>query len=319
MNRRDFLKQGSTTAGLALTARMVEAKSTPTTPIPRRILGKTGERLSIVGMGGIVVMGVTQEFANNIVSEAVDRGVNYIDVAPSYGDAQERLGPALERYRQEVFLACKTGKFDKAGSQAALDDSLEKLRTDHVDLYQLHAISSIEQVDQALGPNGAIETFVAARKAGKVRYLGFSAHSEEAAIAAMDRFDFDTILFPTNFVLFTQGHFGPRVIAHAKSKNMGRLAIKSMAKTKWPDSMKPGERWYQKCWYEPCSFPGEASLAYRWTLSQPITAAIPPGYGTFFRLAMDVAQNYKPLTSEEEKELLAGAQGVQPIFPQHQA
>ncbi len=319
MNRRDFLKQGTTTASLALTAGIVEGKTTPSKPIPRRTLGKTGESLSIVGMGGIVVMGATQDFANNIVAEAVDRGVNYMDIAPSYGDAQDRLGPALAPYRQKVFLACKTGKYDRAGSAAALDDSLKRLRTDHVDLYQLHAITTIEQVDQALGPNGAIETFVAARKAGKVRYLGFSAHSESAAIAAMDRFDFDTILFPTNFVLFSQGNFGPRVIVHAQKKNMGRLAIKAMAKTSWPKSMTQDQHWYQKCWYEPCSMPDEASLAYRWTLSQPITAAIPPGYATFFRLAIDVAQNYKPLSQEEEKELMARAQGVHPIFPQHEA
>jgi predicted aldo/keto reductase-like oxidoreductase len=319
MNRRNFLKQGAANASLALSAGIVHAKPSPSKPLPRRTLGKTGESLSIVGMGGIVVMGVTQKAANNIVAEAVDRGVNYMDIAPSYGDAQDRLGPALEPYRHKVFLACKTGKYDRLGSAAALDDSLERLRTDHVDLYQLHAITTLEQVDQALGPNGAIETFVAARRAGKVRYLGFSAHSEEAAIAAMDRFDFDTILFPINFVLFSQGHFGPRVIAHAQKKNMGRLAIKGMAKTKWPQSMRQDEHWYQKCWYEPCSMPNEASLAYRWTLSQPITAAIPPGYATFFRLAMDVAQNYKPLSPTEEKELMASAQGVQPIFPQHQA
>src|SRR5208283_4151102 len=116
MDRRDFLKKGTTTAaGLAALNQLPEplAKADETAgsqkPIPRRKLGKTGEELSIVGFAGIVVMNNSQSFANNIVAEAVDRGINYFDVAPTYGDAQARLGPALEPYRKNVFLACKEG------------------------------------------------------------------------------------------------------------------------------------------------------------------------------------------------------------------
>src|SRR5438105_1550464 len=142
--------------------------------IPKRAYGNTGIELSIVGFGGVVVMGMEQGDADRIVKEAFDRGVNYFDVAPSYGDAEERLGPALEGIRERVFLACKTGKRTKTEAAEELRESLRKLRTDHFDLYQLHALSSLEEVETCFGPDGAIEAFLEARDSGLTRYLGFS-------------------------------------------------------------------------------------------------------------------------------------------------
>jgi aryl-alcohol dehydrogenase-like predicted oxidoreductase len=159
-----------------------------------------------------------------------------------------------------------------------------------------------------------METFFAARKAGKIRHIGFSAHSVETALALMDRFDFDTILFPFNFVLFSQAKFGPTVLERAKQKKMGILALKGMAKTVWSKDLKEGDRPQPKCWYQPADLPEEASLALRWTLSQPITAAVPPGDEKYFRVAMDVAQKFKPISAEEEKTLMARATGVEPLF-----
>jgi len=318
MDRRDFLKKGTVAAGLAASQKVLQplarAGGAATAPFPKRRLGKTGIELSIIALGGIVVTDTEQSFANNIVAEAFDRGINYFDVAPTYGNAQERLGPALEPYRERVFLACKTTKRDKEGAAAELKNSLKLLRTDHLDLYQLHALTKMEELDKALGPGGAMETYVAARKAGKIRFIGFSAHSVETALAAMDRFDFDTILFPFNFVLFSQANFGPQVLKRAQEKSMGILALKAMAKTAWPKAMKEEERPHPKCWYQPAALPDEAALALRWTLSQPITAAVPPGDERYFRLAMDVAQKFEPIRPEEGKTLMARAAGVEPIF-----
>lgn len=316
MDRRDFLKKGTVAAGLAASEGVLSPVGASATPgaFPKRALGKTGVELSIIGFGGIVVTDTSPSFASNIVAEAFDRGINYFDVAPTYGNAEERLGPALEPYRQRVFLACKTQKRDKDGAAAELENSLKLLRTDHFDLYQLHALTKMDELDKALGPGGAMETYVAARKAGKIRFIGFSAHSVETALAAIDRFDFDTILFPFNFVLFSQANFGPQVLERARQKGMGVLALKAMAKTAWPKTMKEEERAQPKCWYQPAPLPEEASLALRWTLSKPITAAVPPGDEKYFRLAMDVAQKFEPLRDEEEKTLMARAAGVEPLF-----
>jgi aryl-alcohol dehydrogenase-like predicted oxidoreductase len=319
MKRRDFLKTGTAAAGLAASQGLLsplragETGAPTGRTIPRRPLGKTGEHLSIIAMGGIVVMDVSQPFANNIVAEAVDRGVNYIDIAPSYGNAQDRMGPALKPYRNRVFLACKEIPRDKAGAQKELDESLRQLQTDHLDLYQLHALASVEDVHKALGPGGAIEAFVEAKKAGKVRFLGFSAHSVEAALVAMDQFDFDTVLFPINFVMYSQANFGPQIVQRAREKQMGMMAIKAMAKTPWPASEKKHHP-YDKCWYQPAAIPKQAELALRWTLSQPVAAAIPPGDIEYFRLAMDVAQRFTPVNENETKTLMVQAKGLRPLF-----
>ena len=280
----------------------------------KRVLGRTGAEVSILGLGGIVVSGIAQEEANRIVSQAVDRGVNYFDVAPSYGDAQDRLGPALEPYRSDVFLACKTGQRDKEGARGDLEGSLRALRTDHFDLYQLHGLSTMEDVEKVFGPGGAVETLAAAKQEGKARFVGFSAHSEEAALAALERFDFDSVLFPFNFVCWLGG-FGPQVMEAAKRAGAGRLALKSVARTFWPGE----ERKHPKCWYEPYDNREEAALAFRWTLSQDVTAAVSPGQHDLFPMLLDIAEDFRPMTPEEEQRLAEMARGLTPIFPQDEA
>jgi len=314
MKRREFLKQAAVTAAaVASTGHLKASGKTPSNPIARRTLGSTGEQLSIIGFGGIVVMNEETGAASNTVAEAVDRGINYFDVAPSYGNAQERLGPALAPYRKNCFLACKTDGRLKDDSRADLEQSLRLLKTDHVDLYQFHALTKMTDLDKVLGPGGAIETFEAAKKEGKIRYIGFSVHSAETAVAAMERYHFDTILFPVNWVLFTQAGFGPQILKKAQEKGVGILALKGMAKTVWAADQKQNHP-QPKCWYQPAAYPDEASLGLRWTLSHPITAAIPPGDERYFRLAMDVAQNFKPLATSEEQALLKGGPGTEPIF-----
>ena len=216
MKRRDFLATVAVTgtlsaldpAYLAAKENMAAGKSSEQL-VPRRPFGRAKEELSIIGFGGITVKDVTPEEAARYVAEAVDSGINYFDVAPTYGNAQERLGPALKPYRPKCFLACKTTERSAAGSAKELEESLKLLQTDHVDLYQLHAITTLEDVDQAFAKGGAMETFQKAKRDGKVRYIGFSAHSEEAAHAALDRFDFDSILFPFGFPTWIKAGIWP--------------------------------------------------------------------------------------------------------------
>ena len=313
MLRREFMKQAAITAAMASACNMKAAGETPSNPIAKRTLGKTGEQLSIIGFGGIVVMDALPTAAAEIVAEAVDRGINYFDVAPSYGNAQEQLGPALRPYRKNCFLACKTEGRKKDDSRAQLEQSLRLLKTSHFDLYQFHALTKMTELDTVLGPGGAMETMEAAKREGKIRYIGFSAHSVETTLAAMDRYNFDTVLFPLNWLLVSQANFGMQILKKAQEKQMGILCIKSMAKTMWPADQRKDHP-QPKCWYRPAAFPDEASLGLRWTLGHPITAALPPGDEKYFRLAMDVAQNYKPLDSHEEQALLGGGVGHEPIF-----
>lgn len=277
----------------------------------KRLLGKTGEKLSIIGFGGIIAAKVDQKDANDYVAEAIDSGVNYFDVAPTYFDAEDRLGPALVGKRNDIFLACKTESRTKDGSEELLKQSLKKLQTDHFDLYQFHAVSKMEDVEKIFGPNGAMETYIKAKQQGLIRYIGFSAHNEEAALAMMERYDFDSVLFPLNFVNVFNGGFGPAILKMAEEKGIGRLALKAMAKTKWAEG---AERKYPKAWYEPIDDEELAGKALRYTLSHGITAAVPPGDIDHFRWAVKTAQNYTPITKDEENLLRERAKGLIPIF-----
>jgi aryl-alcohol dehydrogenase-like predicted oxidoreductase len=315
MKRRDFIK---TTAVVAPVLSLFPADLSSVTrsfapgKIEKRSLGRTGNMLSMIGFGGIVVKDATPEDASKLVKLAIDSGINYFDVAPSYGDAEIKLGPALEPYRKDVFLACKTGKRTKAEARTELEESLKRLRTDHVDLYQFHAVTTLKDVDTILGPGGAMETFSEARKEGKIRFIGFSAHSVEAAMALMDRFDFDTILFPVNFTTWNAGNFGPQVLARAQEKKMGILALKAMAKGPWPQGADKSK--YSKCWYEPLTSQDDIRMGLRFTLSHPVTAAVPPGEAELFRIALNVSDTLKPLSKEEVQIIKERGLKGNPLF-----
>ena len=148
-----------------------------------------------------------------------------------------------------------------------------------------------------------MEVFQKAREDGKVRYLGFSAHTVEAAMAAMQNFAFDSILFPVNFNLWYKENFGPQVVAEARKRGMGVLALKSCAKHAIPEGEKEK---YEKCWYVPLETDKELAKGLYFTLSQPVTAAVPPGEEKFFRMALRLAPLFVPL-AEAEKEQLAVA------------
>lgn len=279
-----------------------------------RQLGNTGRSLSLVGLGGVTLVDMEQKNADSLVATAVDNGVNYFDVAPSYGrncETELRLGTALKPYRDQSFLACKTGRRDGAGAEEEMNRSLKHLQTDHFDLYQLHAITSIQEVDECFQSGGAMETITKAKESGKILNIGFSAHSVEAAFHAMELFDFASALFPINFVTFYEGNFGPQIISRCLERGVGRLALKSMARTQW---MEKSAHPYPHCWYEPLSDVHISDLALRFTLSQPITAAIPPGDPGLFSLAVKIAQNFHPISQEEIMELKAYAKGLTPIF-----
>ena len=175
-------------------------------------------------------------------------------------------------------------------------------------------MTTLEDVEKVFSSDGAMETFLRAKKEGLIRHIGFSAHSEEAALALMDRFNFDSVLFPINWVNIFNANFAPKVIEIANLKNMGILALKAMAKTVCAEG---ADKKYPKAWYEPIDEKQLAQLAFRYTLSKPITAALTPGDIKHFRWALPVVKDFKVLTPEEENNLRNLAKGIKPIFPEH--
>jgi aryl-alcohol dehydrogenase-like predicted oxidoreductase len=262
----------------------------------------------------MVVRNATQEHTDRAVARAVEAGINYFDVAPTYGHAQDVLGPALEPYRQDCFLACKTTQRQADGAREEMEGSIAALRTEYLDLYQLHAIRTDEDIETAFGPGGAMEVLQAARDEGRVRFLGFTAHSVEAAMAAMDRFDFDTIMFPVNFVTWWQGDFGAQVVARARRQEMGIFAIKSMCWGPWPEGMDRSERSHPSCWYRPVADREQARLALSFTFSQGVTASLPPADEGLFWLAVDLLPEVGPLSVADEARLRELAAEEAPLF-----
>jgi aryl-alcohol dehydrogenase-like predicted oxidoreductase len=281
-------------------------------PLPRRPFTRDVQ-LSILGLGGMTLVGMDQSDASRLVAEALDRGVNYFDVAPFYGDgeAETKLGAALHQYRRGAFLACKTLVRNGSGARSELERSLTRLRTDHFDLYQFHALTTLEEVEQIFAPAGAAEAFLRAREQGLVRFIGFSAHSVEAACAMLDRFAFDSVLFPVNYVCYARAAFGPQVMEKAKRLGVARIALKALADRKWH---RDERREYPNCWYKPIADDTRALDALRFSLSEDVTAALPPGDQRLFRMTVELAARFTPLTAEERRRILDSARTVHPLW-----
>ena len=269
--------------------------------------------LSSIGLGGMVAVGLNQDEVDSLVRECTDAGVDFIDCAPAYGEgeAETKLGKALDGRRRSFFLAGKT--LHRNGREAVhdLETSLGRLRTDWLDLFQCHAVHSDIDVARLLSPAGAIESLVKARDQGKIRFLGFTAHSVAAALALLEGFAFDSIALPVNFVSYAKGRQWPRVLAKARERGVARIALKSMAMTRW----RRGEaKTYPNCWYKPIEDRALARLALCFSLSEDVTSVIPPGDARLFRIALELSPSLSPLTPEERTVLLSRAGNVRPVL-----
>jgi aryl-alcohol dehydrogenase-like predicted oxidoreductase len=251
----------------------------------KKFLGKTGMEVSRVVFGGIINTDEEQNDANKNVSYAIDNGINYFDVAPIYGDAEIKLGPALKPYRNNVFLACKTAerKADKAKLQ--LHNSLKNLQTDWFDIYQLHSLCTFEDIETAFAEGGVMEMVVQAKKEGYIKNISFSAHNEDVALKALELFDFQTVLFPLNWTLGLGKNVGQRLSQTCKEKNVGLLGMKSIAHRLWMDGE---EKLYPKCWYKPIFNDEKLALAaLKYTLSTGADVIVPPGYFELFSFVVE--------------------------------
>lgn len=282
--------------------------------LPRRVLGRTGKKVSIVGFPGLALIHYDQNRCNEGLHNAFKQGVNYFDVAPAYGngEAEIKMGIGLQGIdRSRIFLACKTKMRDKEGARKELERSLKRLKTDYFDLYQLHHLRWPKEVKQALGPNGAMETILKAKEQGKVKYLGFSAHTTRGALEAMKGFRFDTVMFPINFVEFFRMGFGKPVLELANKQGAAVLAIKPLSTGAWPEGVERTRKW----WYRTTETQEEVSLAMRFTLSQKrVAAGIPPSFLDLLDKAIKAGKSYRPIVKAEAKKLEEMAKTCKSIF-----
>jgi len=263
-----------------------------------RRFGRTDISISAVSYGGIVSAGVYdnvayaaegQDASDRYVGWAIDHGVNYFDVAPSYGNAQLQLGNSLRNYRSNVNIACKTLFRDRVSAEKEMEESLSLLHTDHFDVYQMHAISTMEDVDRAFGPGGVMELLRSMKQRGIARYIGFTAHNEDAAIRAIEMYDFDTVLFPFNWFMNMEHGMGNRLINVAKKRDMGILGMKAFIERSWENDDERKASLFPKSWCKPIDT-GDTEFgvaAMKYTLSLGVDTLVPPGNFASFRFAVE--------------------------------
>ena len=263
------------------------------------MFGATGIQISRVAYGGIVSMKEEQRDSNRFVSYAIEKGVNYFDVAPSYGNAEEKLGESLQPYRKNVTLACKTDAKNARDLRFDLENSLKKLHTDYFDVYQFHSLSKMEDLEQIFADDGAIHALDKAKQQGVIRFTGFSAHNEEVALKALELYDFDMVLFPVNWALGIGKKMGERLAEVCWERQKGFLGMKALAHRLWL----PGEeRIYPKSWCKTIYGNDRLALAaIKYALSMGVDAIVPPGNFEQFSFAAEHIDEcvLHPLMAEE--------------------
>jgi len=239
--------------------------------IEKRRFGRTGHDSSAVIFGAAALSRVDQATADRVLDLLLEYDINHIDTAARYGDSELRIGPWMDRHRRRFFLATKTGDRDHAGARDSIRRSLDRLRTDHVDLIQLHALYHPDEWDQAMGPGGALEACIEAREQGLVRFIGVTGHGWTVAAMhrrSLERFAFDSILLPWNWFASQHQTYAPdfeRVVALAAQQGAAVQTIKGIARGPWAAGM-PRDR---TTWYQPLDIMDDIRPAVHWILGRP--------------------------------------------------
>lgn len=280
-----------------------------------RRFGRTGHHSSVAIFGAFAVSSATQAEADVGMQQVIAAGVNHIDVAPSYGHAEERLGPWLRQERRRFFLGCKTTERSREGAAAELRRSLELLQVDAFDLYQIHAITRMEELDQAMQPGGALEAILEARDEGLTRFIGITGHDIHAPsifLEALRRFDFDSVMFPINFVLYADPDYrrdAEELLRQCRQRDVGTLIIKSVARGPWGRQARTHTTWYQ-----PFTDPDRIQQAVNFVLSQDVTGLCTAGDLQVLPRILNACHKFTPLNPAEQESLIAAAGEYEPLF-----
>lgn len=281
----------------------------------KRRFGRTGHLSSVAIFGAASLSRVSQQQAEQALNLVIDSGVNHIDVAPSYGEAEQRLGPLMPRFRSQFFLGCKTLERSRSGAETELQQSRSRLQTDYFDLYQLHAITSLEDLNQVTQSGGALEAAIAAREQGLVRYIGLTGHGHlvaEVFLEALRRFDFDSLLFPINPYLYSLPAYrrsSEELLQACSRKDIGTMIIKTAARGPWKEQPKNYTTWYQ-----PFDGREEIQAQVDFTLSQPVSGLCTPGDLRILALFLQSCERFSSMYLDDQQLLIEKSAALETIF-----
>lgn len=279
-----------------------------------RRLGRTGHHSSVAILGAAAFWYATPEDAAAGFALALERGINHLDIAPQYGDAEVRIGPLVPAVRDRLFVACKTQRRNPDGVRAELERSLDRLGTDHFDLYQLHAVTSIEVLDERAS---AAEVILQARDEGLVRFVGVTGHdlgAPSAHLEAVRRYDLDTVMFPVYPRVWGDPAYradAEALLGECEARDVGVMAIKAVAHRPWSGARREGS-----AWYEPFDDDAGIERGVRFALSTPgVHAFCTPGDAAILPLVLDAAERATPMSPAERSGAIDQMAAEEVIFP----
>ena len=282
-----------------------------------RRFGRTGHMSTVAIFGAAAFGQISQADADKVMEMVIEAGVNHIDVAPSYGQAEIRIGPWMPRERGRFFLGCKTMERTKEAAWKELRESLKRLQTETFDLYQCHAITTMEELDAVTMAGGALEALVQAKEQGLTRFLGITGHGLHIAathLHALEKFDFDSVLFPLNPVMWANETYrrdAERLLAAVRARDLGAMVIKAWCKNPW------GEREHSyHTWYEPFNDAATQEQAMRFALSHAgVTGLCSAGDTRLIENILNAAEKFSPLSEAEQmKATRAFSEQYAPLF-----
>jgi aryl-alcohol dehydrogenase-like predicted oxidoreductase len=284
--------------------------------IPKASFGRTGHLSTRLIFGGWALSQATQKEADEVLDLLLESGVNHIDVARMYGDAEQRIGPWMEHHRDQFFLATKTRKRTYRGAIGDLHKSLKLLRVDYIDLLQMHGLTGAKGLEVAMGPKGCLEAFVKARDRGQVRFLGVTGHGNHAAemhARSLERFDFDSVLLPYNYRQMQIPRYAAafdQLASLCRQKNVALQTIKSIARRPWEDHPKT----YHTYFYEPLETQDAIDKSVHWALGLPGCFVISAGDMKLLPRVLQAANNYEQRPSDAEMDAFTKQYEIRPIF-----
>ncbi len=283
--------------------------------IPTQPFGRTGHQSTRVIFGAAAFSGANQADADRAMELIIQTGINHIDTAAGYGDSELRLGPWMEKHRNDFFLATKTGERTYQAAYDQIRTSLERLRTDHVDLIQLHYLVDPTEWETAMAPGGALEAVVKARDEGLARFIGVTGHDVPVAAQhkrALERFDFDSVLLPYNYPMMQNPRYAAdfeALIALCQERNVAVQTIKGITAAPWGDRTPT-----TTTWYEPLVEQGDIDLAVHWVLGRPGVFLNTAADLTLLPKILDAAERYQTRPTDEMMQRLVETRSMEPMF-----